>query len=128
MSLFNNSAVGRNIKWVIDCGAFTSEDWDCVADLIRERHPQFSHVDCVSNNAKPLVDRLNKYTSPSGCVLLVDNVLDVEQMLAARLWFRTRKRFVNKEVEGYVIFACVPCPSWVRALWQLDVRTGDWYE
>lgn len=128
MSLFTkNIAVGRNIKWVIDCDAFTSTDWDCIADLIRERHPQYSHVEGVTHQAKPLVDRLNRYTT-NGPVLLVDTVLDVELMLAARLWFRTRKRFVNLEVCGYVIFATLPCPQWVRALWQLDVRTGDWYE
>lgn len=128
MSVFiKNISFGRAINWQINCDAFDSDDWDCIADLILQRNPAFSHVEAVSKKAIPLSDRLSKHVT-TGPVLLVDDVLNVQQMLDTRLWFRTRKRFHCLEVCGYVVFARVPCPQWVRALWQLDVRTGDWYD
>jgi hypothetical protein len=96
-----------------------------MCELILERHPNFSHVHGISDNGKVLADLLSSHIT-TGNILIVDDVLNITTMQSTRLWFRTRQKYVYEDVFGYVIFACVPCPSWVRSLWQLEVRTNEW--
>jgi len=129
VSLFNKGIFhlfsGRTTDWVIDCNALSQDDWECIRNLVLERHPNFSHVAGVSTNGKRLADLLSSFCT-NGDVLLVDDVLKVNVMHAHRLYYRTRQEYHDRDVSGYVIFACVPCPTWVRALWQLDVRRNVW--
>ncbi len=116
---------GRSAEWKVDCSALSEEDWECVANLILERCPNFSFVECATDRSSVLRDLLSTHAT-SGDILLVDDVLDIELMQMKRLWYRTRMDYHNTEILGYVVFACLPCPTWVRALWQLDVRTNVW--
>lgn len=116
---------GRSSDWAVNCNALDEEDWICIRNLILERHPNFSIVIGMTKNGKLLAELLNPFTT-TGDILLVDDVLNINLMQAQRLWYRTRKSSHNREISGYVVFACMPCPSWVRALWQLDVRLNDW--
>jgi len=116
---------GRTADWEIDCGTLTREDWSCIADLILERCPNFSHVDCASTSGLILKDLLTPHVT-TGDILLINDVLDIDRMQAKRLWYRTRKEYYNKDILGYVVFARMPCPNWIRSLWQLDVRTNEW--
>lgn len=129
MSLFQKGIFslfsGRSAEWSIDCNTLSEEDWNCIAELILERCPNFSHVDCVADRGIRLRDLLAAHAT-TGDVLLVDDVLDIELMQKKRLWYRTRNEYHQKDVLGYVVFACLPCPTWIRALWQLDVRTDTW--
>ena len=116
---------GRSSDWAVNCDDLTDDDWDCIRNLILERHPNFSTVVGMTKNGKLLADLLNPFTT-TGDVLLVDDVLNINLMQTQRLWYRTRMSYHSREVSGYVVFACMPCPSWVRALWQLDVRINEW--
>lgn len=131
MSLFNKGIYslfsGRASAWKIDCSAFQDDDWECLTNLVLERHPNFCHVHGVTTYGVELASRLSIY-STTGNILIVEDILNVEIMQNIRKWYRSRDEFHFKEVDGFVIFACMPCPKWVRALWQLDVRTDDWEE
>jgi hypothetical protein len=116
---------GRTAEWNIDCGNLSDEDWECIRDLILERFPNFSKVDYAARSGEKLRDLLTPF-STSGDILLVNDVLDIQAFQDRRLWYRTRANYHNKEIIGYVVFAMMPCPNWVRALWQLDVRLNTW--
>jgi hypothetical protein len=129
MALFNKGGFklysGRIADWGIDTSALDETDWECIAELIIERFPNFSYVDCVTYNGEILKGLLTPYAT-SGDILLVDDVMRIKNFQDRRMWYRTRKESHTKEVIGYAVFACVPCPNWVRALWQLDVRLNTW--
>lgn len=129
MSLFQKGSFtlyrGRTSNWTINCAEFNDDDWDCVAELIAERYPNFERVIGISHFGNILQDHLEKYTTTGG-LLLVDDILYLSTMHRARLHWCTRKAYVNHDIQGFVIFSCLPCPSWVRTLWQLDVRTDTW--
>jgi hypothetical protein len=129
MSLFNKGSytlhVGRTSNWTINCAEFNQDDWECVAELIVERYPNFERVIGISYFGEILQGYLEHYATKGG-LLIVDDILYLQTMQAARLHWRTRKNYVNHQIQGFVIFSCLPCPSWVRTLWQLDVRTDKW--
>ena len=131
MALFNSGGFtihhGRSSSWTINCAEFTEDDWTCVAELIAERYPNFEMVVGVSHFGKILAEHLEQYITHGG-ILLVDDILWLPTMQSTRLYWRTRKRYVQYDIQGFVIFSCIPCPNWVRSLWQLDVRTETWRE
>jgi hypothetical protein len=116
---------GRVTPWRIIPSSFSDEDWECFAQLIAERFPNFEKVIGVSQFGVKLESHLSQYSTHGG-LLIVDDVLYPETMNKMRLYFRTRKKYVNYDIQGFTVFARVPCPSWIRALWQLDVRVEEW--
>jgi len=131
MALFNTGDftihLGRTSNWTINCAEFSEDDWACNAELIAERYPNFERVIGISHFGKILANHLEVYSTHGG-VLLVDDILWLDSMYKARLYWRTRKNYMNHDIQGFVIFSCVPCPNWVRTLWQLDTQTESWRE
>ena len=117
--------LGRITPWRIDPSQFDDGDWDCFAQMVVERYPNFERVVGVSQYGVKLESHLTQHATHGG-LLIVDDVLHPQTINDMRLYFRTREKYVNHQIQGFVIFARVPCPRWVRALWQLDVRVNDW--
>jgi hypothetical protein len=113
---------GRLSDWGINCDAFTDDDWDCVANLIMERYPNFSEV----HGPDYLEERLSKHVSHGGILIVDDVYFEPTSFEIQRTYWRTRQRTMNLDIQGFVVFAKIPLPRWIRALWQLDFRIEEW--
>lgn len=121
MSLFVNTEftahAGRQLKFKIECDALTDEDIGTLAAIIA-RNYTFRRVCGVPRGGLRLAQALEKYVSPEGLTLIVDDVL------TSGMSMEKAREDYEDETLGVVIFARGPCPSWVQAVFQLSEWAG----
>lgn len=115
---------GHTKDWSIDTSELTNDDWDCLANLILERNPNFSQVHGIMPTGNQLEYRLSRKTTTGG-VLVVDGVLKTGKTMEEARTYCT-KHYRTHEIQGAVIFARGPCPRWIKPIFQLDVRVEKW--
>ncbi len=119
MNLFQNKKItshaGLVLPFKIECDALTREDIETLADII-SRHYTFNKVYGVPRGGLRLAAALEKYCSPEGDILIVDDVLTTGSSM------EEARRRIGKEARGLVIFARGKCPEWVSCIFQL----ADW--
>jgi orotate phosphoribosyltransferase len=124
---------GATSTWKLECDALTTDDWLCLAEMVREVVGPFSGVEGVPSGGLKLADCLKPYCAtgkdPYGSDwphLIVDDVLttggSMERTAEA---FRTSSLAENRGLPPYVgavVFARGQCPSWVKPLLQLPPK------
>lgn len=108
---------GAQLKFKIECDALSSEDINTLAAIIARNHT-FSRVIGVPRGGLRLAQALEKYISPEGLTLIVDDVL------TSGMSIEEARKDCEDEVLGIVIFARGPCPSWAQAVFQLSEWAG----
>lgn len=108
---------GARLKFKIECDALTDEDIETIAAIIARTHT-FSRVHGVPRGGLRLAHALEKYISPDGLALIVDDVL------TSGMSMEEARSDYDDETLGIVIFARGPCPSWVKSVFQLAEWAG----
>lgn len=104
---------GATRNWKIECDALTDGDWECLARMFSQVLPPFSKVIGIPRGGIPLAHALERYVSPEGCTLLVDDVLTTGKSMEMG-------RLLYPSAVGAVVFACGPAPNWVISLFRMS--------
>lgn len=119
MNLFNLGHfvlhAGKSSAWKIDCDYLTNGDLQTLAALITKLAGPFREVRGVPTGGLRLARYLEPYRQKDGPCLLVDDVLTTGSSMEAMRHTADK----DLEVVGAVIFARGPCPSWVKAVFQV---------
>ena len=104
---------GRISHFKIECDALTSEDWETLAVLIKDKF-QFREVVGVPSGGLKLARVLSKYKDDNSDVtLIVDDVLTTGDSI------RTLRNSIKGESIGVVIFTRGECPYWIYPLFEM---------
>ncbi len=103
---------GAKAKWKIECDALDQTDWDALAEMIASIVGPFSSVEGVPRGGLLLAECLGSRMVGTGRHLIVDDVLTTGSSME-------RLRKFHPDAIGAVVFARGPCPSWIKALFQM---------
>ncbi len=122
MQLFEDRSfvghAGSKLLFKIECDALTDNDLETPAAIIARKYT-FGRVISVPRGGLRLARALEKYRSPEGDVLIVDDVLTTGKSMEDM-----RLQLGEANVLGVVIFARGKCPSWVAPIFQLSEWAG----
>lgn len=125
---------GAKSKWKLECDALTEDDWQALAYMAWQVIGPFNSVQGVPRGGLKLAAAMEKYkcidpadgleilaASPRLPHLIVDDVLTTGGSLlrAMNAYLADTKADKLPRVVGCVVFARGPCPSWVRAIFQM---------
>jgi hypothetical protein len=115
--VLNSGAIS---PWKLECDALEEGSIVALAKMISILVGPFSSVEGVPRGGLQLAQSLKQYVSTGEHPhLIVDDVLTTGgSLIRARTAFRLEKS-ASKEVIGAVVFARGPCPSWVKAVFQM---------
>ncbi len=102
-----SSGLQSNFK--IECDALTDQDWECIGTLLANRVGRYKSVEGVPTGGLKLAKVMERFTSNSGRVLIVDDVLTTGDSM------ETLRN--GRDCIGAVAFARGFLPIWVDALW-----------
>jgi hypothetical protein len=107
-------ASGQTAGWKIECDSLTDEDWETIAEMIRERITPYGHVEGMPRGGLKLASILNRWAVPGQGLLLVDDVYTTGGSIE-----RSRG---DREARGVVVFARNPITQdWIEALFTLSL-------
>ena len=107
---------GEQSDFLIDCNALTQFDIDSLAAFVAARLKPFSEVKGIPRGGVRFSAALQPYRSAVGGLLIVDDVLTTGTSME-------RARGEREDVQGVVIFARGPYPTWVKPVF---VVPGRW--
>src|SRR3989344_3316474 len=117
MTLFENksfvSHVGLVLPFKIDCDALSDEDIETLACIVARKFT-FNRVYGIPRGGVRLAHALEKYVSPEGPLLIVDDVLTTGKSME-----EAKKKYGDENTIGVVIFARGACPPWIQAIFML---------
>ncbi len=120
MPLFENrsfvSHAGLVLPFKIDCDVLSDEDIETAACIIGKKFV-FSKVHGIPRGGVRLANALEKYISPTGPLLIVDDVFTTGKSMA-----EAKRVFGQEDAVGVVIFARGSHPAWIKSIFQL----ADW--
>lgn len=110
---------GKESSWKIECDSLTDDDIAALAEMIRQMVGPFNAVIGVPRGGLRLASALRPFASGFFPCLIVDDVLTTGGSME-----RTKKEYARTyghltPVNGAVIFARGPCPSWIKPLFQM---------
>ncbi len=112
----HSGAIG---KWKIDCDALTDTDIACLAAMLAERVEPFGYVEGIPRGGLRLAAAMAQYaTAPTLGVLVVDDVCTTGASFDA---FWKERKDSEYAIQGAVLFARGPCPSWVTPLFSMGL-------
>lgn len=119
MSLFKHGEFtlhsGDKADFLIDCNALDERDIDSLAAFIAPRIKPFSEVIGIPRGGERLALAMRPYRSATGGLLIVDDVLTTGGSME-------KARGEREDVQGVVIFARGPYPTWVRPIFVIPGR------
>ena len=125
MSLFEcgefRSHSGIRLPYKIDCDYLSDEDIECIAEIISSK-VEFGVVQGIPKGGCRLANALDKYAvwdAPFN-ILIVDDVMTTGKSLD-KAKAEQPPQVHPDDVLGYVIFARGTLPSWVNAVFTLNV-------
>lgn len=105
---------GGTAHYKIDCDCLTDNDIETIAFII-SRKGKFSEVYGVPRGGTRLQHALEKYRTPGGVRLIVDDVLttgrSMEEARQTKDW---------PDAVGVVVFARNMCPDWIKPIFQMN--------
>lgn len=121
MSLFKHGEFvlhsGDKADFLIDCYALTQMDIDALAAFVAPRLKPFAEVKPIPKGGARFGTALMPYRSAVGGLLVVDDVLTTGSSMEAA-------RGDREDVQGVVLFARGPYPTWVRPIFVIPGRWG----
>jgi orotate phosphoribosyltransferase len=120
MSIFKHGEFtlhsGDKADFLIDCDALTQKDIDNIAAFMAPRLKPFSTVIGIPQGGLRLGIAMRRYQKDEGGLLIVDDVLTTGASME-------KAKGEREDVQGVVIFARGPYPTWIRPLF---VMPGRW--
>ena len=119
MNLFESGlftlSSGKKSAWKIECDALTDVDIKTIALIFSEMLPPFCFTEPVMPGGERLAMALERYTSPNGVALIVDDVLTTGRSMESQRAGRPLSL-----VRGAVIFSRADkCAEWITPLFTM---------
>ena len=119
------SHAGKALNWKIECDALSTQEWDCLAQMIYEyEHQSFGEVVGIPRGGLPLARALEGYATgnPEHPILIVDDVLTTGGSMNTFQMDYFRNRDPRRGYIGWVIFSRAPLEhanGWINALFMM---------
>ena len=112
---------GLDLNWKIECDALSDPEWFTISKMIMERTPPFREAVGIPRGGVKLGDLLNEHATGNekDPICIVDDVLTTGNSMDYFLNQYQRNRTPFMAI-GWVVFARVQTPIWVRALFQMS--------
>ena len=114
---------GLSLNWKIECEALSDDEWNTISNMIMKSSPPFSKALGIPKGGVRLAALLNEHATGNekDPVCIVDDVLTTGESMEYFLEQYSRNRRPCVAI-GWVVFARVSTPSWVRALFQMPLK------
>lgn len=111
------SSSGSILDFKIECDTLSDEEIEIIAKIVAD-HDVFSKVYSVPTGGDRLANALQKYCTPEGDILVVDDVLTTGASMEAKRR-EVQALHPDEVILGVVIFARDRCPIWIDAVFQM---------
>ena len=119
------SHAGKALNWKIEMDALSTQEWDCLAQMIYEYEPRsFGEVVGIPRRGLPLARALEGYATGNDedPILIVDDVLTTGGSMNTFQMDYFRNRDPRRGYTGWVVFARTPLEhanGWINALFMM---------
>ena len=121
---------GLNLNWKIECDALSHLEWYTISKMIMELTSPFKEVVGIPRGGVKLSELLNEFATGNekDPVCIVDDVLTTGESMEQFLnQYQRNRRLSPYNAIGWVVFARVQTPDWVRALFQMPLDDEKYY-
>ena len=111
---------GLDLNWRIECDALSDDEWFTISKMIMELTPPFQQAVGIPEGGVKLGKLLNEHATGNekDPICIVDDVLTTGKSMKHFLKQHYQHKFWPTTI-GWVVFARIQTPNWVRALFQM---------
>jgi len=116
------SHAGLDLSWKIEMDALSENEWFTIARMILEISPPFHSAIGIPRGGVLLGELLNKYGTGNeeDPFCIVDDVLTTGKSMIDYREEMNIERWQKSCALGWVVFARVKPPKWIKALFQMN--------
>ena len=116
------SHAGLDLSWKIEMDALSENEWFTIARMILEISPPFHSAIGIPRGGVLLGELLNKYGTgkEEDPFCIVDDVLTTGKSMIDYREEMDIERWQKSCALGWVVFARVKPPKWIKALFQMN--------
>jgi hypothetical protein len=117
------SHAGLDLTWKIEMDALSHREWECISHMIRELSPPFREAIGIPRGGNVLGKLLNRHGTgkEEDPICIVDDVLTTGMSMDTYREEMDIERWQKSCALGWVVFARVRPPKWIKALFQMPV-------
>jgi hypoxanthine phosphoribosyltransferase len=117
------SHAGLDLKWKIEMDALSHREWECITQMIMEISPPFREAIGIPRGGNVLGKLLNRHGTgkEEDPICIVDDVLTTGMSMNTYREEMDIERWQKSCALGWVVFARVRPPKWIKALFQMPV-------
>ena len=117
------SHAGLDLTWKIEMDSLTPKEWDCISTMILELSPPFKEAIGIPRGGNVLGKLLNRHGTgkEEDPICIVDDVLTTGMSMNTYREEMDIERWQKSCALGWVVFARVRPPKWIKALFQMPV-------
>ena len=117
------SLAGLDLTWKIEMDALSHREWECISHMIRELSPPFREAIGIPRGGNVLGKLLNRHGTgkEEDPICIVDDVLTTGMSMDTYREEMDIERWQKSCALGWVVFARVRPPKWIKALFQMPV-------
>ena len=117
------SHAGLDLTWKIEMDSLTPKEWDCISTMILELSPPFREAIGIPRGGNVLGKLLNRHGTgkEEDPICIVDDVLTTGMSMNTYREEMDIERWQKSCALGWVVFARVRPPKWIKALFQMPV-------
>ena len=114
---------GLDLTWKIECDVLTDSEWSSICKMILELSPPFREAVGIPRGGIKLANLLNEHASgkEDDPICIVDDVLTTGGSMIDYREGIDIERWQKSCAIGWVVFARVKPPKWIKALFQMPV-------
>ena len=114
---------GLDLTWKIEMDALSHREWECISHMIRELSPPFREAIGIPRGGNVLGKLLNRHGTgkEEDPICIVDDVLTTGMSMNTYREEMDIERWQKSCALGWVVFARVRPPKWIKALFQMPV-------
>ena len=117
------SHAGLDLPWKVEMDALSHREWECISHMIRELSPPFREAIGIPRGGNVLGKLLNRHGTgkEEDPICIVDDVLTTGMSMDTYREEMDIERWQKSCALGWVVFARVRPPKWIKALFQMPV-------
>ena len=117
------SHAGLDLTWKIEMDALSHREWECISHMIRELSPPFREAIGIPRGGNVLGKLLNRHGTgkEEDPICIVDDVLTTGMSMNTYREEMDIERWQKSCALGWVVFARIRPPKWIKALFQMPV-------
>jgi len=112
---------GLDLTWKIECDVLSDPEWFTIKKMILEVTPPFREAIGIPRGGIKLGDLLNEHATgkEEDPICIVDDVLTTGESMVDYREEMDIERWQKSCALGWVVFARVKPPKWIKALFQM---------